>query len=134
MFENPGEKIKRIAEFTFGIDIMLSIVGMIYILCNFNGFLRVLIAILTLFVSVFVSWAKALILFGFGHLISEAEETNKINRDILHRIQHTPKTKNHEVNFGTNIELTDFMNKNPDYWMCSCGEITNISPCPNCGR
>lgn len=71
MFDDIGKKIKSLAKAAFVIDAIGTVVGGFVLLITGEGDTG-LLGLSLMPVGIFVSWASALILYGFGELVDKA--------------------------------------------------------------
>ena len=72
MFENVGEKIKLIAKIILGVEVTISIIAGIALLCIESTFF-VGIGLALIFLGPPISAVFSLILYGFGELVDNSE-------------------------------------------------------------
>ena len=86
MFANIGRKIKNFAKFSFGIGVLVSIIGAIYVIVSsLNGrepIVGILTGLLIAVGGVIVSWLQTFLLYGFGELV---DSNQKILRNLEDR-------------------------------------------------
>lgn len=90
MFNNIGEKIKKLAEVLCYIGILLSaIVGLVVMFVGGSSRSRVplLIGLLIIFIGALISWVGSFFTYGFGELIVKVTEIEK----NMHFISEDPK-------------------------------------------
>lgn len=85
LFNNPGEKIKKIALTIFWIEFIGgSITALIFTLIGIleSGIVLVLLLPITIIISLGIAWLSSILLYGFGELISNSVCLYEINNKI----------------------------------------------------
>ena len=127
MFDNIGQKIKKLAMITF---IVLS---SIFVLDGFISFMyyKRLVHLLICIIGPFVAWISSFLLYGFGELV---DNSSKIKSDT------EDKKKNQEIiikelkKLNGDIQIEEKKQKN---WTCeNCGTLNDkhASFCYICGN
>lgn len=93
MFKKPGEKLKTLAEFIFGIlAVVVVIVGYILFLSSGGGIKRgsveIILGIVGIVIGIFLAWCLSIGLYAFGELV---EDTHAIRKAVA------PPKKEEEV-------------------------------------
>ncbi len=96
MFDNIGEKIKKVAKVTAWIGIVVSIIGGIVLF--FWGLIEleylwflIFLAPITVVVGCIMAWLSVIMLYGFGELIENSKKTNKEIRALNAKKVQTEK-------------------------------------------
>lgn len=128
MFNNIGEKIKKLAEILCYIGILLSaIVGLVVMFVGGSSRSRVplLIGLLIILIGALISWVGSFFTYGFGELIVKATEIEK----NMHFISECPKINSKQK--GKQVETI----KNEDQQPQVTSNVNNtIIPCGQFGK
>lgn len=142
MFDNIGEKIKKLAVITCIIGIVVSVFSAMVLWVSgsrnnptgWNGFLVLVIGILG-------SWVGSFFTYGLGQLIEDTQENRMINQQILTYLQKggkpeaspgkaTASTRSHS--YVPRVATTNSSNG----WRCQkcgCGNSSTSTYCKSCG-
>ena len=143
MFDNPGEKIKKVAMIFFVLTVIGGLIGGILSAVAAGSFWSFLLVLLSALAS---GYLGALGLYGFGTLIDSNEEIAENTRDILSALRRgdlSGKTSDKSDLPAANEQRTRPLQRpstapqyNPNAsWICECGTVNAnyVSTC-SCGR
>lgn len=127
MFDNIGQKIKKLAMITF------IVVSSIFVLDGFISFMddKRISHLLICIIGPFVAWISSFVLYGFGELV---DNSSKLYSDAL------KQNKNQEIiikelkKLNGEVQIEENKLKN---WTCeSCGTLNDkySTSCYKCGN
>ena len=134
MFANIGRKIKNFAKFSFGIGVLVSIIGAIYVIVSsLNGrepIVGILTGLLIAVGGVIVSWLQTFLLYGFGELVDSNQKILRGYNDLATTNPELLKEWNYERNnkngiFPYNVFQGTHMKV---WWICDKGHSYDMSP------
>ena len=84
MFDNIGNKIKKLATFITTIGITASIIVALFIIMNQSSLW--VVAFLIAILGSLVSWLGSFLLYGYGELIDQATISNKKLQTVINKL------------------------------------------------
>ena len=124
MFDNISGKIKFLAILITISGILLSIIYGLILIFKYNG-LELTGCLVIIFGSL-SSWIGSFLLYGFGEIITQLQESNRQSAKIYALLNSNKDTK---------IENKTFVTETKHSWRCNfCGEMIDETPCPKCGK
>ena len=91
LFKNPGQKIKILACILFAVAVVISVIcGFVFLIV---GRVRFLIAICCIALGIIGAYISALLLYGYGELISKTSKNEKNTSEILKDVESIEKNE-----------------------------------------
>ncbi len=131
MFNNIGDKIKKLAMVSTILGIIISVIYGIVLMASDNDL--IFVGLLVIVLGSLLFWIGSFTLYGFGEMINQLEYSNSNSKKIYDLL-------NKKESFSTNcipqhVEKPSEPQKSEHKWICnSCGKLRDKSPCPYCGN
>lgn len=127
MFDNIGEKIKTLAKVLCWIGIIAFVIFGIIVMTSDDDL--ILTGLLIMIFGSLVSWVSSFFMYGFGDLITSAQEVSFNTSKLRNLTFGNENPGNAGYTYGGNASKTD-----SHTWRCSnCGQLTRTDPCSCCG-
>ena len=141
MFDNIGEKIKKLAKVLCWIGIALNLIsGTVSIIIGAVGWRMeylIFVGIAVAIAGPIISWAGSFLLYGFGECIEHLACQTKQNESIIRLLQKEPDSTPTANTGLTKAESDNGVSSSSDSrWVCrSCGTSNSlfVLTCYQCG-
>ncbi len=138
MYDNIGEKIKRLAKTIFIVEAIVSVIVGVTLWIEIEEWWCAII----LFCGPIIAWVSSWLLYGFGELIEKTSENEQNSHNLYKLLKQSidamPKNLGTISSTSKNQEAQEIIQKNKSdskhKWRCSCGNMRSETPCEFCGK